>query len=483
MSIGAQDISDPTSATTDYRETGLEFPPGFVIGSATAAYQIEGAAAEDGRGPSIWDTFSHTPGKVWAGDTGDVADDHYHRLDHDLDLMVTLGLEAYRFSISWSRVQPTGSGAVNAAGLEFYSRLVDGLLARGIRPIATLYHWDLPQALENKGGWTNRATAYRFAEYAAIVGAALGDRVPVWTTLNEPWCSAYLGYGSGAHAPGVQDPAAALTAVHHLNLAHGLALFALRGVVTNSPEFSVTLNFHVLRGGGDGEQEAMRRIDALANRAFTWPILRGEYPADLQADTAGVTDWSFVRPGDLDTIRQPIDFLGVNYYSTATVRMWDGVSPRQHADGHKNTGGSSWPGSTDVEFIVQPGPYTDMGWNIAPEGLEELLVSLHEQFPGTPLVITENGAAFADEVVDGEVHDVERVDYLHRHFVAAHRAMARGVDLRGYLVWSLLDNFEWAYGFSKRFGIVYVDYETQERIPKQSARWLSRLIAGRRIPN
>jgi beta-glucosidase len=471
-----------TIGNADYRDSGLEFAPDFVIGSATASYQIEGAVHEDGRGPSIWDTFSHTPGRIVDGDTGDVADDHYHRLESDLDLMASLGLEAYRFSIAWPRIQPLGSGEPNAAGLDFYSRLVDGLLARGIRPIATLYHWDLPQALEDEGGWTNRETAHRFAEYAAIVGAALGDRVATWTTLNEPWCSAYLGYGSGAHAPGRTEPLAALQAVHHLNLAHGLATQALRAVVSNDPEFSVTLNFHVLRGDDASSPEAVRRIDALANRAFTGPLLRGEYPADLLADTAAITDWSFVHEGDLDTIRQPIDFLGVNYYSTATVRMWDGAAPRQNADGHKDVGGSPWPGSTDVEFLVQAGPYTAMGWNIAPDGLEELLVSLHEQFPTTPLVITENGAAFNDEVVGGAVHDAERVDYLRRHFTAAHRAMARGVDLRGYLVWSLLDNFEWGYGFSKRFGIVHVDYDTQQRTVKDSGAWVAELIGSRRIP-
>lgn len=471
--------------TNDYRDSGLEFPKDFVLGSATAAYQIEGAAREDGRGPSIWDTFSHTPGKIVNGDTGDVADDHYHRLDSDLDLMASLGLEAYRFSISWSRVIPEGSGQVNKRGLDFYSRLVDGLLARGISPIATLYHWDLPQPLEDKGGWPARDTAYRFADYAGVVGGALGDRVHTWTTLNEPWCSAYLGYGSGGHAPGRTNGADALAAVHHLNLAHGLGITELRHAVTNDPKFSITLNFHQLRSGTENPEEsadAMRRIDALANRAFTMPVLRGEYPADLLEDTHKVTDWQFVRQGDLEIINQPIDFLGVNYYSTATVRTWDGKSPRQNADGHKPSSGTAWPGSENVEFLVQKGPYTSMGWNIAPDGFEDLLVSLHEQFPETPLMITENGAAFEDEVRDGAVHDVERTDYLRRHFTAVHRAMARGVDVRGYLVWSLLDNFEWGYGFSKRFGIVHVNYDTQERTVKDSAKWLSKLIESRSIP-
>ncbi|MEV1131213.1 GH1 family beta-glucosidase [Agromyces sp. NPDC049794] len=473
--------STRTRDSPDYRDSGLEFPTGFLIGSATAAYQIEGAATADGRGPSIWDTFSATPGKIVNGDTGDVADDHYNRLDEDLDLMAELGLEAYRFSIAWPRIQPLGSGAVNEAGLAFYRRLVDGLIARGIRPIATLYHWDLPQALEDSGGWTNRETAYRFAEYTRHVAEALGDRVPVWTTLNEPWCSAFLGYGSGAHAPGRTDGDAALRAMHHLNLAHGLAVQVLREVVPQA-DVSVTLNFHVVRGDGDASSDAVRRIDALANRAFTEPMLNGGYPADLIEDTASVTDWSFVLPGDAEIIRQPLDFLGVNYYSTTRVRTWDGVSPRERADGHKAAGGSPWPGSDQVEFLRQDGPYTAMGWNIAPDGFEHLLLSLHRRFPGLPLMITENGAAFDDEVSGDRVFDDQRTDYLRRHFAAAHRAMQQGVDVRGYLVWSLLDNFEWGYGFSKRFGIVHVDYDTQKRTVKDSGRWLASLIETRVIP-
>jgi beta-glucosidase len=475
-----------SAASPDYRDSGLEFPPGFVIGSATASYQIEGAVAADGRGPSIWDTFSHTPGKTWNGDTGDVADDHYHRWESDLDLMADLGLEAYRFSIAWSRIQPDGRGAANPAGLAFYSRLVDGLLARGIRPIATLYHWDLPQALEDAGGWPERDTALRFAEYAALTAGALGDRVDTWTTLNEPWCSAYLGYGSGAHAPGRTSGRDALAAVHHLNLAHGLAVAEIRRAATNDPAASVTLNFHVPRGDDATSPEAIRRVDALANRAFTSPMLRGRYDDDLIADTAEVTDWGFVHDGDLALIHQPIDVLGVNYYATVTVRMWDGVSPRVRNDGHKDMGGSPWPGGDGIEFLPQDGPLTDMGWNIAPDGLEQLLLHLHREFPGQPLMITENGAAFPDRVVDTpegpRVPDAERVDYLARHFSAAHRALQQGVDLRGYLVWSLLDNFEWGYGYSKRFGIVRVDYDTQERIPKDSARWLARVARDHRTP-
>ncbi|QTX04472.1 GH1 family beta-glucosidase [Agromyces archimandritae] len=468
----------------DYRDAGLAFGAEFLFGSATAAYQIEGAAGEDGRGASIWDTFSRTPGKVLNGDTGDVADDHYHRWEADLDLMAELGLEAYRFSIAWPRIQPTGRGPVNEAGLAFYERLVDGLIARGIRPIATLYHWDLPQALEDEGGWANRATAYAFADYARLVGQRLGDRIEIWTTLNEPWCSAYLGYGSGVHAPGVTDRAKALAAVHHLNLAHGLGLAALREVVTNDPGFSITLNLHVSRPEGPSGPEAVRRIDGLANRVFLEPILDGRYPADVLEDTAAVTDWSFVEDGDLEIISGvPISVLGVNYYSSGRVRVWDGEGPKASADGHKDGAGTPWPGAAEeVEFLEQPGPYTAMGWNIDPSGLEELLVGLHERYPELPLMVTENGAAFDDVVEDGAVHDAARTDYLRRHFTAAHRAMGRGVPLTGYQVWSLLDNFEWAYGYSKRFGIVRVEYETLERLPKDSAGWYAELIRTRRIP-
>ena len=469
-----------TSIHDGYRGTA-RFPDGFVFGTATAAYQIEGAVAEDGRGASIWDTFSHTPGRVVNGETGDIADDHYHRLDEDLDLIAGLGVRAYRFSIAWSRIMPAGRGRVNQAGIDFYSRLVDGLIARGIAPVATLYHWDLPQALEDEGGWPNRETAYAFAEYAAVIGSALGDRVQTWTTLNEPWCSAYLGYGSGAHAPGRAEPEAALRAVHHLNLAHGLALAELKRVTTNGPSYSITLNLHVVIPASNAARdiEAAERIDAVGNRAFLDPLLNGIYGEKLRSTTAAITDWGFVKQGDLDIIRQPIDVLGVNYYSTNTVAHWDGQAPKQHEDGHKVTAASPWPGAEDVEFVAQPGPYTAMGWNIEPSALEQLLLSLTAEFPGQPLMITENGAAFPDvPVIDADgvrrVHDLDRVDYLHRHLVATARAIEAGADVRGYFVWSLLDNFEWAWGYDRRFGIVYVDYETLERVPKDSYRWYAK---------
>jgi len=455
------------------------FPAGFVFGSATAAYQVEGGAREDGRGPSIWDTFAHTPGAITGGATGDIACDHYHRWQGDVDLMSDLGLSAYRFSIAWPRILPAGRGAVNRAGIDFYSRLVDRLLDKGIRPVATLYHWDLPQALEDAGGWPARDTAAAFADYAAVMGRALGDRVDTWITLNEPWCSAYLGYGQGGHAPGRQDPAEALAAVHHLNLAHGRAVSALRANAPVGARIAVTLNFHVPRGIGDRGGEAVRRIDAVANRAFTSPMLRGEYDADLVADTASVTDWSFVRGGDAAEIHQRIDVLGVNYYASVNVALPESGAARDAVrhDGHKQTGrGTAWPGlAGEVEFLPTDGPHTAMGWNIDPAGLTELLVSLRE-FPDQPLMVTENGAAFDDVVTpDGRVEDAARVDYLRAHITAAHRALELGVDLRGYFVWSLLDNFEWGYGYSKRFGVVRVDFDTQHRTVKASGRWFGDL--------
>jgi beta-glucosidase len=459
----------------------VQIPKDFLLGAATAAYQIEGAAHEDGRGPSIWDTFSHTPGRTWNGDTGEVAADHYHRLESDLDLMATLGLEAYRFSISWPRVQPGGTGDLNPLGVGFYNRLVDGLLARGIRPIATLYHWDLPQELEDAGGWPERDTAERFAEYAARIVEVLGDRVAMWTTLNEPWCSAFLGYGSGSHAPGRTNGASALAAMHHLNLAHGLAVPEIRRAARNAPDVSATLNFHVARAFDENAEDAVRRIDALANRSFTGPILNGDYPDDLILDTAGVSDWQFVRSGDLAKISAPIDLLGVNYYSTATVSEWDGRSPRIGNDGHKSAGGSPWPGSEHVEFHPQPGPQTDMGWNVAPDALEELLLRLHREHPGMPLMVTENGAAFRDEVVDGRVHDPAREGFIEEHLAATLRAREAGADVRGYQVWSLLDNFEWGYGYAKRFGIVRVDYDSQIRTIKDSGARFASWIQSREL--
>jgi beta-glucosidase len=448
---------------------------GFLWGAATAAYQIEGAAKEDGRAPSIWDTFSHTPGRTLNGDTGDVATDHYHRWREDIASMADLGIDAYRFSVSWPRVW--SGGRYNAKGIDFYSRLVDTLLENGIAPVATLYHWDLPQELEDLGGWPARDTASYFAEYAAHVGRALGDRVHTWTTLNEPWCSAFLGYAAGVHAPGRTDPADALKAAHHLNLAHGLASRVLRAAAAPSAQHSITLNLHLLRG----EDEAVRRVDAVSNRVFLDPLLGRGYPADLLADTAAITDWSFVRDGDEEAIAAPLDVLGVNYYSPTLVRTWDGVSPRTHADGHKEGAATPFVGCEGVEFLPQPGPYTAMGWPVDATGLEELLLALHRDHPGVPLMITENGAAYDDEVEpDGRVRDERRITYLRDHLAAMRRAAETGVDVRGYFAWSLLDNFEWAYGYDRRFGLIHVDYATGERRWKDSAHWYREMIRASR---
>ncbi|MET9065982.1 GH1 family beta-glucosidase [Streptosporangium sandarakinum] len=450
-----------TTSATGSSDTGpLTFPEGFLWGAATAAYQIEGAAADDGRGPSIWDTFSRTPGKVRAGHTGDVACDHYHRRSDDVRLMRDLGLAAYRFSVSWPRIQPDGSGPVNPRGLDFYDRLVDELREAGVTPIVTLYHWDLPQSLEDRGGWIARDTAERFADYAAIMHARLGDRVETWTTLNEPWCSAFLGYGCGIHAPGRAEPELGFTAVHHLLLGHGLAVGALRA--GGAAKVGITLNLAPVIGD---DPVAVSLVDGLQNRIFLDPVLRGEYPADVVERARRFTDWSFVEDGDLETIGRPIDLLGVNYYTPQTVaaRPGEPASP-------------VFPGSEGIAFGGADAPKTAMGWAIQPFGLTDLLVRLSRDYPGTPLVITENGAAFDDEVKDGAVHDPDRVSYLDAHLRAAHAAIEQGADLRGYMVWSLMDNFEWAEGYGKRFGVVHVDYTTQRRTPKDSALWYRDVI-------
>ncbi|PFG40710.1 beta-glucosidase [Georgenia soli] len=456
------------------------FPESFVWGAATAAYQIEGAASEGGRGPSIWDTFSHTPGRTVNGDTGDVAADHYHRWREDVALMTELGLDAYRLSISWPRVQPGGRGDLNPEGVAFYRDLVDALLEAGINPVVTLYHWDLPQELEDEGGWTNRATAYAFAEYARAMARELGDRVEVWTTLNEPWCSAFLGYASGVHAPGRTDPAGALAAAHHLNLAHGLAAQAIREELGEETNVSVTLNLHVTRPADPerpADLEAAHEVDLVGNHIFLGPLLDGSYPVELRELTAHLTDWSFVQPGDLVQIRQRLDVLGVNYYSTNYVRRREpGETATGGTGGHGDGAASPWVGLDRVEFLDPAGPLTDMGWNIEPDGLYELLTALDNAYDGLPLMVTENGAAFPDVVdEDGRVHDPERLDYVRRHLDAVARAIEDGADVRGYFVWSLLDNFEWAYGYTKRFGIVRVDYDTQVRTPKDSARWYAQV--------
>ena len=462
------------------------FPSTFLWGAATASYQIEGAVDEDGRGPSIWDTFSATPGKTLDGHSGAVAADHYHRTAEDIALMKRLGLDAYRFSLAWPRIQPTGSGAFNPKGLDFYSKLIDDLLAADIQPVVTMYHWDLPQALEDAGGWPVRDTALRFADYADKIVETYADRVAVWTTLNEPWCSSYLGYGSGVHAPGRTDGAEALAAVHHLNLAHGFGGRAVRAHLGDAATLSLTLNLHVARPDDPSKPEdvdAARQIDALANRAFLNPVLDGYYPQDLLDDTAHVTDWSFVHEGDLEITHTGLDVLGVNFYSTQRVRRVPPGVEKSMNDGHGKSAASAWVGADQVEFLPQPGPYTAMGWNIDPTGMHELLTGLSRTYPDLPLMVTENGAAFDDEVTpDGRVHDVDRVSYIHRHLDAVGQAMDDGADVRGYFVWSLMDNFEWAYGYHRRFGIVRIDYDTLERIWKDSAYWYRELLRTDALP-
>jgi beta-glucosidase len=465
----------------------LKFPAGFVWGAATAAYQIEGAAHDDGRGDSIWDTFSRIPGKVLNGDTGDRACDHYHRLDEDLDMMATLGLLSYRFSVSWPRVLPDASPRVNPAGLDFYSRLVDGLLDRGVTPLLTLYHWDLPQHLQGNGGWLHRDTVGRFVEYAEVIGRALGDRLPTIATLNEPFCSAFLGHASGVHAPGVRDSGAALAAAHHMNLAHGRAVSALRAVLPPEARLSITLNLAQVEpaSDSDADQNACRHVDDLANGVFLQPIFDGRYPERLVAETRHRTDWSFVHDNDLAEISAPIDMLGVNYYSPTVIaaapaspnRQLTGTRPDRSAEGELDDDLSPWPGTDLACAVRQAGPYTDMGWPIDADGLTRLLTRVHRDYPGIPLMITENGCACADTLTaEGRVHDPDRIAYLQSHLVALRAALDAGVDVRGYYVWSLLDNFEWAWGYSKRFGIVYVDYETLERIPKDSALWFRQVV-------
>jgi beta-glucosidase len=457
----------------------LAFPPTFVWGAATSSYQIEGAAQTDGRGVSIWDTFSRTPGKVLGGDTGDVAIDHYRRYRDDIALMAGLGLEAYRFSIAWPRIQPTGSGPADQRGLDFYQRLVDALLEAGIQPWVTLYHWDLPQALEDAGGWPNRDTAQRFVDYAAIVHDALGDRVRAWTTINEPWCAAFLGYASGDHAPGRHDPAASIQAAHHLLLGHGQAVQEMRGQRPGN-RFGIALNLYAVSAAADTEadHDAARRIDGLQNRFFLDAIHHGSYPIDVLRDLEPYLDISgamdCVRDGDMEAISTRLDLLGVNYYTRHTV------------SGQRELGGeaisspfasaSPWPGSEHVSFVAAGLPVTDMGWEIDPSGLREILTRVSTEYPRLPIYIMENGAAFPDKSTPDGVHDPERLGYLGQHLQACHEAIESGVPLEGYFAWSLMDNYEWSWGYSKRFGLVYVDFETQRRIPKSSALWYSSVI-------
>jgi beta-glucosidase len=429
------------------------FPDGFLWGTATAAYQIEGAHDADGKGPSIWDTFSHLPGKTQNGDVGDVACDHYHRYRDDVALMAELGLNAYRFSISWPRVMPSGHGAPNPAGLDFYSRLVDALLERSITPFITLYHWDLPQALQDRGGWGNRDIATWFGDYAGLLGRTLGDRVRHWITFNEPFAFIVIGHVFGTHAPGLTDPALAFRASHHLNLAHGAAVRALRATVPRSVVGITQVSLPAYPAtDSDADRAAARRFDGFVNRWYWEPPLRGQYPSDIVERLGAIAPR--IEPGDLERLSPPIDFFGHNSYTRAVVRD----DPE-----------SMLLGASQVDTH---NPKTEMGWEIYPDHLYDALLRITRDYGAPDIYITENGAAFHDQVVDGEVKDAQRIDYLYTHLAACQRAIQDGAQLRGYFCWSLLDNFEWAFGYSKRFGIVYTDYASQRRIVKASGRFL-----------
>lgn len=433
--------------------TQQKFPPGFVWGVATSAYQIEGAANEDGRGPSIWDTFSHTPGTTFQGHTGDVACDHYHRYPQDIELIAGLGVDAYRFSIAWPRVQPAGKGAWNQKGLDFYDRLVDGLLAKGIAPHATLYHWDLPQALQDEGGWGVRDTADRFADYADVMGQRLGDRLATLCTHNEPWCTAHLGHRIGQFAPGARDPQLAIQVAHHLLLSHGKALLAMRASGVKAPLGIVLNQSSVTPATASAADAALaEREYALFVRWFMDPIFLKRYPT-----APGVSIYPVAHENDFDVIAQPLDFLGINYYT----RIW--ASSEEPPRPAPNLQGTS-----------------DMGWENYPQGLTELLLQDHRDYKLPPVYITENGTACADRLVDGRVKDTERIEYMRSHLEAIRVAMAAGVDVRGFFYWSLLDNYEWNSGYDKRFGLIHVDYETQQRTPKDSAGWYRNFIEGNR---
>jgi beta-glucosidase len=438
--------------------TTRAFPTDFVWGAATAAYQIEGAANEDGRGESVWDRFCATPGKVWNGDSGAVACDFYHRYPEDIALMCELGLDAFRFSIAWPRILPDGRGRVNEAGLDFYDRLVDELLANGITPFPTLFHWDTPQVLEDAGGWTTRATAEAFVEYVEAVAGRLGDRITHWTTHNEPWVVAWIGHAWGKHAPGRKSDADAIAAAHHLLLSHGWAVEVLRRAVPDA-EVGIVLNLEHVDPVSDSpaDLDAAREMDGMANRWFLDPLFRGEYPTDLPERHVPP-----VQNGDLAAISAPIDFLGVNNYFRFVVRAGS------NGDGPHVVSDPDWE-------------RTDMGWEVYPEGLYQLLTRIAREYAPPAMYVTENGAAFGDiRSHDGRVHDPDRTAYIESHIDAVRRAAADGAPMKGYFVWSFLDNFEWSLGYSKRFGIVYVDYPTQERVPKDSFYRYRDLIASSR---
>ncbi|WP_083472961.1 GH1 family beta-glucosidase [Frankia sp. R43] len=475
--------ADPATAnqlaTADQLATRIAagLPADFVWGAATASYQIEGAYDVDGRGPSIWDVFARTPGKVQGGENGDVATDHFHRYPEDVALMARLGLSAYRFSVAWPRVVPTGSGPVNPRGLAFYDRLVDELLGAGIDPWVTLYHWDLPQPLQDAGGWPNRDTALRFVDYAEHVVGALGDRVRHWSTLNEPWCSAFEGHLTGRHAPGVQDATAAVRSVHHLLLAHGLGAAVVRE--RGAGDVGVTLNLIPAEpppGLEDipGADDPVRLVDGQQIRLWLDPILHGTYPTDVIEDFARDGAELPIQDGDLDRISTPVDWIGVNYYAPHIVTPGPDPSPKP----------TPFAGADNVTRVVTTDDVTELGWPVRPGSFLALLHRLGGDYPGVPFYIHENGAAYADTVAaDGTVHDPERLRYIASHLDVVRQATQDGVDVRGYFVWSLLDNYEWAEGYRMRFGVVHVDFETLTRTPKSSGLWYSRLIREHRGMN
>ncbi len=440
-------------------DMNLVFPKGFFLGAATASYQIEGAWDEGGKGESVWDRFSHTPGKVENGDTGDVACDHYHRWRDDVALMKELELNAYRFSVAWPRILPTGRGKINQIGIDFYGKLVDELLEAGIEPYVTLYHWDLPQSLQDEGGWPARMVVDAYVEYADVVSRALGDRVKNWITLNEPWVSAFIGYRDGRHAPGHTDLGESIAASHHLLLAHGQALPVIR---RNSPDAKVGIALNFTPQEPASQSVADRKeatwMDGYINRWFLDPLVGRGYPQDIVNSFGNAME--FVLAGDLDIISTPVDFMGVNFYTRNIAR----------------SGNVSETDNTACT-VFRKKEITEMGWEVYPEGLYNILGRLHFDYAFPAILITENGAAFKDEVnPDGRVDDPARLSYIKRHLEIVNKAIHIGVPVKGYFVWSLFDNFEWSFGYSKRFGIVYVDYQTQKRIPKSSAYWYRKVI-------
>ncbi|HLG63801.1 MAG TPA: GH1 family beta-glucosidase [Ktedonosporobacter sp.] len=467
MSITNKTMSQPNSEIEAQQAAATSlFPPDFLWGAATSAYQIEGATHEDGRAPSVWDYFAATPGATYQGQTGEIAADHYHRMAEDVALMAQLNLNAYRFSLSWPRILPSGTGAVNERGLDFYDRLVDHLLARNIRPIATLYHWDLPLTLQDRGGWLSRDTAYAFADYTEAVVRRLGDRIDMWITHNEPWCTAYLGHALGIHAPGLRDKQLAASVGHHVLLSHGLAVPRLRAHLPPQAQVGIAVDFYPVYAADNRPEtlHAVKQADTFRNRWFLEPLFRGRYPDDLFIGM-GVHP-PVIQKDDFAVISTPIDFLGVNYYSRMLVRgrADTTIAPDASYETVERISGSS---------------YTETGWEVFPAGLANILTRIHRDYAPQAMIVTESGAAFED-FWDGcnGIHDQRRIDYLQEHIQTVARVVQQGVPVKGYIVWSLLDNFEWAEGYRKRFGLVYVDYPTQRRIIKDSGLWYASFVAS-----